>query len=68
MEIISSHWIYFAGILIIILTMLMRKNVVVPAILMTFLIGLIYTGSLSTGLQTIFNASLVPPESFLASF
>ncbi|MFB4160327.1 hypothetical protein ACE1TF_10605 [Geomicrobium sp. JSM 1781026] len=68
MEIISSHWIYFAGILIIILTMLMRKNVVVPAILMTFLIGLIYTGSLSTGLQTIFNASLVAAGELFSIF
>lgn len=54
----ASHWVYLIGTIIIILTMLCRQNVVVPAILMTFLVGWVYSGSFSTGLQTIFNSSL----------
>ncbi|WP_246879851.1 hypothetical protein [Bacillus suaedae] len=52
------HWIYLIGTCLIILTMLFRQNVVVPAVLMTFLVGWLYTGSFFLGLQTIFQASL----------
>ena len=59
MELTAAHWMYFAGTIIIILTMLFRQNVVVPSILVTFLVGWIFTGSFTVGLQTIFTASLV---------
>lgn len=58
MEITLSHWLYLIGTMIIILTMLFRKNVVVPAILVTFAVGWVYSGSLVTGLQATFRASL----------
>ncbi|MFC0472856.1 hypothetical protein ACFFHM_20795 [Halalkalibacter kiskunsagensis] len=58
MDLTAPHWIYLIGTLIIILTMLVRQNVVVPAVLMTFFIGWVYTGSFFSGLQTIFQASL----------
>lgn len=59
MELTAAHWMYLIGTCIIILTMLLRQNVVVPSIIVTFLVGWIFTGSLTIGLQTIFNASLV---------
>ncbi|KMJ57398.1 membrane protein [Bacillus sp. LL01] len=59
MELTAAHWMYLVGTLIIIFTMLFRHNVVVPAILVTFLVGWIFRGSFTFGLQTIFNASLV---------
>ena len=59
MELTAAHWMYFAGTIIIILTMLFRQNVVVPSILVTFLVGWIFTGSFTVGLQTIFTSSLV---------
>ncbi|WP_078381783.1 hypothetical protein [Sutcliffiella halmapala] len=58
MELTAGHWMYLIGTCVIIFTMLFRQNVVVPAILVTFLVGWIYSGSFSFGLQTIFNASL----------
>ncbi|MDT8860649.1 hypothetical protein N0O92_10430 [Alkalihalobacillus sp. MEB130] len=58
MELTAPHWIYLIGTFIIIITMLFRQNVVVPAVLMTFFVGWIFTGSFSSGLQTIFQASL----------
>ncbi|MFA9557429.1 hypothetical protein ACERII_09005 [Evansella sp. AB-rgal1] len=58
MELTATHWIYLLGTIVIIVTMLFRQNVVVPAILMTFLVGLFYSGSFIFGLQTMFNASL----------
>lgn len=59
MELTAAHWMYLFGTGIIIFTMLFRQNVVVPSIIVTFLVGWIFTGSFSSGLQTIFNASLV---------
>ncbi|MDQ0155771.1 hypothetical protein [Robertmurraya andreesenii] len=58
MELTAAHWMYLAGTVIIILTMLFRQNVVVPSIIVSFLVGWIYTDSFTAGLQTIFNASL----------
>ncbi len=59
MELTFAHWVYLAGTAVIIITMLCRQNVVVPAIVMTFLVGWTFSDTLLSGLQTIFNASLV---------
>lgn len=59
MDLTAAHWMYLIGTCLIILTMLFRQNVVVPSIIVTFLVGWIFTGSFIAGLQTIFNASLV---------
>ncbi|KHF37856.1 hypothetical protein [Halalkalibacter okhensis] len=58
MELTIAHWLYLAGTCLIIVTMLFRQNVVVPAILMSFVIGWVYNGSFLSGVQAIFNASL----------
>lgn len=57
-ELTMAHWMYLAGTLLIILTMLIRQNVLVPSLLMTFLVGWMYTGTLVEGLQATFSASL----------
>lgn len=53
------HYVYLAGVIAIIVSMMMRANVVVPAMLATFAVALVYSGSLITGITAIFNASLV---------
>lgn len=63
-----AHWIYLAGTIIIILTMLFKKNVVVPAIVVTFLVALAFTGSFGAALQSTFNASLVAASSLFDIF
>ncbi|MFP7494275.1 hypothetical protein SFC66_10850 [Terribacillus saccharophilus] len=57
-DLTMAHWMYLAGTLLIILTMLIRQNVLVPALVMTFLVGWTYSGSLVEGLQATFSASL----------
>jgi hypothetical protein len=47
-----------AGVIVIVLTMAMRANVVVPAIAATFLVTLTWTHSSVTALTSVFNASL----------
>ncbi|RYG72470.1 hypothetical protein EU245_10295 [Lentibacillus lipolyticus] len=58
MELTLAHWLYLAGTLFIILTMLFRQNVVVPALVMSFFVAWSFTGSFLGGIQSIFNANL----------
>ncbi|WP_163971102.1 hypothetical protein [Oceanobacillus halotolerans] len=58
MELTLAHWLYLAGTLLIILTMLFRQNVVVPALVMSFFVVWAFTGSFLDGIQAIFNANL----------
>ncbi|MEU8245498.1 hypothetical protein [Nonomuraea sp. NPDC048916] len=54
----TAHWIYLAGIVVIIAVMIMRKNIVIPAVAATFLTAWAFTGDLVKGLQSVFGASL----------
>ncbi len=54
----AAHWLYLLGMVAIIVTMIMRTTVVVPAIIATFLVAFVHTGSLITGFTAIFNASI----------
>ena len=36
-QLTAAHWIYLAGIVVILITMAMRKNIVVPAVAATML-------------------------------
>lgn len=55
----AAHWIYLAGIVVILLTMALRKNILVPSVVATLLTAWVFSGSVVTGLASIFNASLV---------
>ena len=59
MQLTAAHWVFLAGVVVILATMIMRKNIVVPAILATFATAVVWSGSLVTGLSSVFNASLV---------
>src|SRR5690625_2238450 len=58
MELTLSHWLYLIGTIIIIITMVFKKNVVVPALLTIFFIGWVYSGSIFVAIQAVFNANL----------
>lgn len=68
MEVTLAHWMYLLGTVLIIVTMLFKKNVVVPAIVATFLVALTYSGSIIVGLQSTFRASLVAASSLFDIF
>lgn len=63
-----SHWLYVLGVLIVVLTMIFRRNVVIPCIIFTFLIGWIYLGSFVGGIQVLFNASIVAAKDLFSIF
>jgi hypothetical protein len=68
MQLTAAHWVFLVGVVVILATMIMRKNIVVPAVVATFLTALVYTGSLATGLSSVFNASLVAATSLFSIF
>ncbi|CAG2157327.1 hypothetical protein LMG31506_05980 [Cupriavidus yeoncheonensis] len=55
----AAHWIYLAGVAVIVLTMILRANVVVPSIVGTALVVFALTGSPVSALGGVFSASLV---------
>ncbi|MDQ0339192.1 hypothetical protein J2S00_001978 [Caldalkalibacillus uzonensis] len=56
------HWVFLAGILVVIACMILRRDVVLPSIVGIFLIGILYHGSLVGAIQTIFKAFLLAGE------
>lgn len=64
----AAHWIYLAGIVVILITMAWRKNIVVPAVTATLLTAWAFSGSIITGLSSIFNASLVAAKELFNIF
>jgi hypothetical protein len=68
MQLTAAHWVFLAGVVVILATMIMRKNIVVPAVVATFLTALVWSGSLATGLSSVFNASLVAATSLFNIF
>ncbi|WP_127784475.1 hypothetical protein [Rhodococcus sp. X156] len=68
MQLTAAHWVFLAGVVVILATMVMRKNIVVPAVVATFLTALVWSKSLATGLSAIFNASLVAATSLFNIF
>lgn len=63
-----GHWLYVAGILSVIVAMLFRRNVVIPSMIFTFLIGWLFSGSFINGILSIFNASLVAGQDLFNIF
>ena len=53
-----AHWAYLAGVLVIILTMAFRANVVVPSLIATIVVAFAWSGSVITGIGSIFSASM----------
>lgn len=67
-ELTLSHWVYLISVIVIIGTMIMRLNVVVPAVLGTFLVVWSISGSPIQGLIGIFSGSLVAAKELFDIF
>ena len=53
-----AHWIYALGTIAVVITMIFRRNVLIPCIVSTFLIALIYKGSLVGAVTGVFSAQM----------
>ena len=67
-EITPAHWVYLVGIIAILATMLLRKNIIVPAVTFTLITAVVFTHSLADGLAAVFNASLVSAKELFNIF
>lgn len=68
MEATVAHWVYIAGVASLIIVMVMRKNVIVPAVIATFLTAWVYTGEFLMGIGSVFSASIVATTELLSIF
>lgn len=68
MELTLAHWIYILVTVAVIVTMLFRKGVVLPVIIGTFLVAVVYKGSIVSGFQAVFNANLVAAKELFSIF
>jgi hypothetical protein len=67
-SITAAHWVYLLGIAAVVLTMVLRANVVVPSIVATFAVALAWTSSPVAALASIFNASFVAAKELFNIF
>lgn len=65
MELGILHYIYIGMILVIMLTMTLKMDTVLPCIIGLFLMGFASTGSLIAAIQVIFNAMIAAGKEFL---
>ncbi len=64
----AVHAVYLMGVFAVVIAMALRANVVVPAMLASFAVALLYTGSLVPSVIAVFNASLVAAKELFAIF
>lgn len=64
----AAHWVYLIGLAVLIATVVAKKNVIAPALIATFLTGLVYQGSFTMGLGAIFNAAIAGTRELLPVF
>lgn len=64
----AAHWVYLLGLVVLIGTVVAKKNVIAPALIATFLTGFIYQGSFTMGLGAVFNASIAGTRELLPIF
>jgi hypothetical protein len=64
----TAHWVYLLGLVALIVTVIAKKNVIAPAIIATFLTGLAYSGTVTTGLGAVFNAAITGTRELLSIF
>ena len=63
-----AHWLYLLGVAVILLTMIWRKNIVIPCILFTLAVGFAYRGNFIQGITSTFSASLVAAKELFSIF
>ncbi len=61
----AIHWIYLLMVGIVIATMVMRRDTVLPCIVGLFIIGFVFSGKLVTTIQIMFNALVAAGNEFL---
>lgn len=61
----AVHWIYVAMVLVVLITMALRRDTVLPCIIGLFAIGIAATGSLVKSIAVVFNAITTAGTEFI---
>jgi hypothetical protein len=64
----AAHWLYLAGIVMLLVLVVCRKNVVGPAIAATFCVALAMTGNVTTGVSAVFRAAIASTTELITIF
>lgn len=64
----AAHWAYLIGVVVIIITMMLRTNVVIPAVIGTLIVVTAITGDPIKGIIGIFSASFVAAQELFNIF
>ncbi len=64
-ELTSLHFVYLIMVIIVIITMALRRDTVLPCIIGLFVIGFTFSGKLVTTIQIMFNALSAAGSEFL---
>ena len=59
MTLTGAHYIYILFMVIVLVTMIMKKDVIIPCILGIFCLGLFYTHNIAGSLGAVFNSFIV---------
>ena len=59
MVLTGAHYIYIIFMVIILITMILKKESVVPCVIGTFLLGLFFTNNVVPALNGVFNSFVV---------
>src|SRR6266567_145924 len=65
MHLTAAHWVYAAFVLIVIVTMSMRRDALIPCIAGAFILGWIITGSPLGAIETVFKSSVIATRELL---
>jgi len=63
-----SHVVYAIVTVSVIIVMLLRRGVVIPSLIGTFLVGWIYKGDVISGFQAVYNANLTAAKELFTIF
>jgi len=55
----AGHWAYLITMLVVVITMIMKRDVVLPSIVGIFALGFLFHGSVMAAIQTVFQALFV---------
>src|SRR3989442_2289555 len=65
MHLTAAHWVYAGFVLIVIVTMAMRRDALIPCIAGAFILGWIITGSPLGAIETVFKSSVIATRELL---
>ncbi len=64
MVLTSLHYLYIVMVVVVLSIMLMKKDIVIPCIIGIFAMGYLYSGSVVTAVQSIFNTIIYAGNEF----